>query len=81
MMAAPRPAYIPKAFVKLIHTRASLGLTQAEYSYLKDDPDPHIMATANAELPRGCTLKVHSSPRKRYVLWSATWPKHTQNTK
>lgn len=78
MMAAPRPAYIPKAFVKLIHTRASLGLSQAEYSYLKTEHDPHIMLTANAELPRGCQLKVHSSPRQKYIIWSAAWPKHTQ---
>lgn len=78
MMAAPRPAYIPKAFVKLIHTRASLGLSQAEYSYLKTEHDPHIMLTANAELPRGCQLKVHSSPRKKYIIWSAVWPKVTQ---
>lgn len=71
----PVPAYMPRAFAKLIHTRASLGLTQAEYSYLVTEPDPNIMLTANAALPKGYTLKVHSSPRKRYVMWSATWPR------
>lgn len=68
----PSTRYVPRDLVKLIKTRAAIGLKEARYEQPYDKTPAVVLATTG--VPPGTKCKVHRSMKTNMIIWEAKWP-------
>jgi len=67
----PSARYVPLELVKLIKTRAAIGLKEARYEQPYDETS---MPVATTGVPPGTQCKSHRSMKTNMIIWEAKWP-------
>lgn len=67
----PNARYVPLELVKLIKTRAAIGLKEARLEIQYDDP---MNPTLPQGVPAGTHCSAHRSLKTNMIIWEAKWP-------
>lgn len=67
----PSARYVPVELVKLIKTRAAIGLKEARLEIHYDDP---MNPTVPQGVPPGTHCSAHRSMKTNMIVWEAKWP-------
>ena len=67
----PNARYVPLELVKLIKTRAAIGLKEARLEIHYDDP---MNPTVLQSVPPGTHCSAHRSMKTNMIIWEAKWP-------
>lgn len=68
----PSARYIPIDLVKLIKTRAAIGLKEARFEQSYDETPTVVVATEG--VPPGTHCSAHRSMKTNMIIWEAKWP-------
>ena len=68
----PSARYIPIDLVKLLKTRAAIGLKEVRYEQPYDETPTVVVATEG--VPPGTHCKPHRSMKTNMIIWEAKWP-------
>lgn len=68
---APSARYVPRELVKLIKTRAAIGLKEARFEQPYDDT--HV-PTVPEGVPPGTRCNSHRDIKTNMIVWEAKWP-------
>lgn len=67
----PNARYVPLELVKLIKTRAAIGLKEARYEQPYDETPVPVVPQG---VPPGTQCKAHRSTKTNMIVWEAKWP-------
>lgn len=68
----PSARYVPLELVKLIKTRAAIGLKEVRYEQPYNETPDVVLATVG--VPPGTQCKAHRSMKTNMIIWEAKWP-------
>ncbi|UZN24173.1 hypothetical protein [Klebsiella phage pKP-BM327-1.2] len=67
----PSARYVPLELIKLIKTRAAIGLKEARLEIHYDDPMNPALPQG---VPPGTHCSAHRSLKTNMIIWEAKWP-------
>lgn len=67
----PSARYVPRELVKLIKTRAAIGLKEARYEQPYEETSTPVVPEG---VPPGTRCKSHRSIKTNMIIWEAKWP-------
>ena len=67
----PSARYVPLELIKLIKTRAAIGLKEARYEQPYDETSMPVVPQG---VPAGTQCKSHRSMKTNMIIWEAKWP-------